>query len=380
LFFKRLEKEYMKEFKINKYITLKLENDKTVIYINNQRFQQCKFLLLNIPIDSITSLSEINSVDEATENVDLSAELKQKDFKFSPEIEFWGHCSNLQVWYENEYDTCLLHSNIAFPLLKKLAEVGDSLAKKAFKDEIAKRLESDYEPVKTYLIEEGYLDFLNDDEIEYFSDLQSVYYKGKRYSFMDNLNLSNQGITDISEIKGIEKISNLHSLNLSYNRISEIKGLEHLEQLEFLDLSYNQITEIKGLDLLRNLTNLYISSNRIKEIKGLSSLVNLEWLLLSINNISEIKELNSLKNLLVLDLNENEITEIKGLENLTSLEGLSLHKNKIKEIKGLRYLYNLGKFVISNNPILDSVIIEIQNLEGNSFGEKAVKYCQLKTN
>ncbi len=28
-------------FRVNKFITLKLENDKTFIYINNERFSQC---------------------------------------------------------------------------------------------------------------------------------------------------------------------------------------------------------------------------------------------------------------------------------------------------------------------------------------------------
>ena len=36
------------EFKINKYITLKLENCKTNIYVEGELFNQCKFLLLNI--------------------------------------------------------------------------------------------------------------------------------------------------------------------------------------------------------------------------------------------------------------------------------------------------------------------------------------------
>ncbi len=50
-----------------------------------------------------------------------------------PIKEFWGHCSNLQAWAEYGYDTRLLHPNLAFPLLEKLATVGDPIAKKVFK-------------------------------------------------------------------------------------------------------------------------------------------------------------------------------------------------------------------------------------------------------
>ena len=155
----------MREFRINKYLKLRLEGDNTVIYVNDKKFQQCKFLLLNIPIDEITSFDEIESVDEAAEKLDKSlGRIEQEDINIPPEVEFWGHCSNLQMWVENDYDTRLLHSNLAFPLLKKLTEAGDLVAKRVFKEEIVKRLESGHVNVMTYLTAEKYLDFLNENE------------------------------------------------------------------------------------------------------------------------------------------------------------------------------------------------------------------------
>jgi len=60
----------MKEFRVNKYITLKLENGKTIIYVNDKRFNQCKFLLLNISVNKISSFDEIGSTP--TIGVDLT--------------------------------------------------------------------------------------------------------------------------------------------------------------------------------------------------------------------------------------------------------------------------------------------------------------------
>ena len=59
----------------------------------------------------------------------------------------------------------MLHRNLAFPLLKVLVDVGDPLAKKVFKDEIVIRFESGYPSVVLYLIKEGYLDYLNEEEL-----------------------------------------------------------------------------------------------------------------------------------------------------------------------------------------------------------------------
>lgn len=161
-------KNRTKKFKINEYITLKLEENQTNIYIKGFKFLQCKFLFLNIPKNEIEQYDDIRSIDEASERLDSRLELgrDRKKFNITPEQEFQGHCSNLQVWYENHYDTRLLHRNIAFPLLKKLAEIGDPLAKRKYKDEIALRIDSGEANVLLYLINGHYLDPLEREELE----------------------------------------------------------------------------------------------------------------------------------------------------------------------------------------------------------------------
>ncbi|KKN07527.1 hypothetical protein LCGC14_1066050 [marine sediment metagenome] len=71
---------------------------------------------------------------------------------------------NLQAWAENQYDTTLLHRNLAFPLLRALSEEGDLLARQKFKEEIARRYKYGNHSVQTFLFEEGYLDYLEEDD------------------------------------------------------------------------------------------------------------------------------------------------------------------------------------------------------------------------
>ena len=66
---------------------------------------------------------------------------------------------------KNNYDTRLLHRNLAFPLPKALADVKEPNALRVFKEEIAKRFESGFKPVLLFLIKEGYLNYLNDEEL-----------------------------------------------------------------------------------------------------------------------------------------------------------------------------------------------------------------------
>ncbi len=158
----------MSEFIVNDYISLKLENRITNIYIKNEKFIQCKYLLLHITEVETEFYKKINSIDEVAERLNHSLEsISNEENKIEPEVEFWGHCSNLQSWIENDYNTLILHSNIAFPLLKKLTEVGAPKAKVAFEEEIVKRILSGYFPTIAFLFSEGYINYLSKQALEY---------------------------------------------------------------------------------------------------------------------------------------------------------------------------------------------------------------------
>ena len=137
------------EFVINDILSLRLEGDKTMIYIAGESFLQCKSLILNILKKNSEDYRFLQSIDEAAEVLGRTSD---PHLAIPPEIEFWGHCSNLQTWYEYGYDTRLLHRNLAFPLLKSLVSAGDVSAEKAFKEEIARRLAEGNENVVKFLL------------------------------------------------------------------------------------------------------------------------------------------------------------------------------------------------------------------------------------
>ncbi len=162
------------EFKVNKYLSLKLMLNsrigrETMIYVDGKPFIQCSFLLFTIPTKVFDKTETVNSIDEAAKFLNPIMERGIPHYlkhEINPEEVFWGHCSNIQAWAEHGYDTRLLHRNLAFPLLKKLTEAGDPMALKVFKEEIAKRYSSGIPSVRTFLSEEGYLRFLSPDELD----------------------------------------------------------------------------------------------------------------------------------------------------------------------------------------------------------------------
>lgn len=165
------------EQKINKQITVILAHGTPMIYFNNKFFRICSYILLINPQEN-KEFEEIDSIDEAQGvlSSDLDG-LQTEDIRglgISEEEEFWAHCSNLQAWVENGYDTKILHSNLSFPLLKKLAEDGDLQAKKIYRSEILKRFESKYFPTIDYLTVSGFTKIFSEEECK---ELTQLYYE-----------------------------------------------------------------------------------------------------------------------------------------------------------------------------------------------------------
>lgn len=413
----------MTSFEVNKYISLKLEDNQTNLYVGGELFIQCKFLMLNISVDKISDYDEVLSIDEAAELSDKSMEGRDREiFEIPPEAEFWAHCSNLQVWDEHNYDTRLLHSNLAFPLLRKLTEVGDKRARRVFKEEIAIRLESGYWPVVKFLVEGEFTDFLSreefyhcilgyDDqaeaEITFLLEVEKLVgvnldlERKLETQYGRDIKIENKRIVGISiggyELELIpESIGGLKFLKeiyLSDNNIQELpNSIGNLENLEVLDLSANEIEFLPtSIRKLKSLKVLKLASNKVKEIpNSIGNLKLLEALELegnqisslpnSIGNLINLKEMNlrnnllrnipenvkNLKNLDVLNLSLNNFKDIpECIYELLSMKVLDLHKNKISSVSNdIKKLQNLKEIDLSYNflKILPKSFGELQKL------------------
>ena len=377
----------MKEFNVNDYLSLKLENGLTVIYVKGKRFDQCKFLLLEIPIKEITPLADIESIDEAVEELDSSLEGSEGNYvKIPPEIEFWGHCSNLQAWYEYNYDTRLLHSNLSFPLLKKLVEVGDPLANKVFKEEIAKRFHSGYIPSIYYLIQENYLDYLDDDEINLIflennpklkQQLKNIDKKLRNMPFYILLRFIDRGDkkakeiiknTEIYEInlskseltvlpEAIGNFTSLQTLNLKFNKLTKLpEAIGNLASLQELDLSENKLTKLpEAIGKLTSLQSLNLYNNQLSAFpEVIGNLSSLQSLNLSGNILRKLPEtIGILTSLHKLDFGLNQLIELpEAIGNLTSLKKLYLDGNQLIELpKAIEKLISLQRLDLDKNQL-----------------------------
>jgi len=359
-----------REFKINDFLSLKLQNNRTNIYVKNRIFTQCMYLLLNIPIDRIRDYDPIDSIDEAAEVLDRSLEGSRSQHLITPEEEFTGHCSNIQVWAENDYDTRILHRNLAFPLLKRLSDAGDPLAKKKFKEEIALRYSSGHSTVIMFLSQNGYLKYLSSEELECLLD-------DNKLPILGEISNSFKRILDSVEDNDLDKYiqgstrylkKNLGIHNIPFVISYILKDFSENHRKKLVRSVFDCLKTDKKFPLINYLNNTqrYLDEIKLDTVKyndRIIGLMNEQILNLRDQNIENIKNLEDLekhyKKIQELDLSNNNIKDLDGIENFTNLRTLNLNNNKIKSIKNLEKLKKLRLVLFRNN-----IISEIQGIEG----------------
>jgi len=247
-----------REFRVNEHLTLKLVKGQTVILIDEKPFHQCKYLLLNLTSKDFTNFDHIDSIDEAFEIYNKMDKNHERDHDLiDPESEFIGHCSNLQAWYEHDYDLRILHSSLSIPLLKKMAFLGDKKAITRLKESIATRIASrNYNTIIFYL-NEKYLRLFSNEELEVM--FEEWLEKNVDFAFMEKRRLwypllkelIERGITRAQKIIKKEIILYLKEDNFEAYRYLLNNDFFKLLNLEDLEELYELIPKKDMVDLRR---------------------------------------------------------------------------------------------------------------------------------
>ncbi len=342
-------------FRVNEYIEIRLYDNEIIIFVGGSPFRHCKYLLLSIPVDDLHRFAHIESIDEATELLDKSQEHEEtKEIEIPPEVEFWGHCSNLQAWVEHDYNPNLLHSNLSFPLLRRLMEVGEPLAKEVLTEEVKRRYKSGTPSTREFLYREGYLKLIPFDEwltmtID-MDDINVLIELSEEISFslesvIASTEIENKRVVELdlsrSELeefpKSVLKFKFLEVLNLRSNWIRKVPlRIFKLKKLKILELESNEIYYIpSSICLLESLTKLLLSSNRLRYLpRQIDKLRNLEELSLAGNRIKKIPEsICEIIKLRELSLSGNRLKKLPDcFIRLKNLNDLNISENEFKGV------------------------------------------------
>lgn len=256
--------------KLNDYLTLKLEFNHTNIYVKGNKFISCKYLILNFNREKIRLIKDFVNLDEIIDTLGHSLE-NEIDSNIPSIIEYWGHCSNMRVWVDYDYNTDILSFKLAFPLLKRLSDIGDMKARKIIKDEIRHRILSNHMNSFIFLFNERYLEYFTPEELDYLR--------------MDEC-LENWYIYFV--ISHYDRLKILTELNYTKISIGE-KDYDVLTLCDRIAISKSNLFKGKKIKIKGKAINLFSKNFKIKSNKK-SFFLKIEDLLFSLDLLDEKKD------------------------------------------------------------------------------------------
>ncbi|NRA67183.1 MAG: leucine-rich repeat domain-containing protein [Pseudobacteriovorax sp.] len=121
----------------------------------------------------------------------------------------------------------------------------------------------------------------------------------------------------------------LQELDLSNTSISNLTPLLEIENLSVLNISGNRISDLSVLSGITGLTSLDISNNSIEDLTPIAGLVTLASLNAENNAIQDVVALAGLFNLIALNLENNQISNIAPLDLLVRIADFKMNGNTL---------------------------------------------------
>lgn len=361
----------LRRFKVNDYVTVEENIGGVSIYVGNELIPSCNQLSLINPYAEgyFHSFEEVSGVYE---------DLNRDD-------EYWGICSCLQAWAENEYNCDFLHETLSLPLMDELCKVGDPLAIKVFPLEIAKMVNMGDYHMHEYLRREDYLSRLTQEELIKGSlnspdaevMLEIAKESSLEYSIIGNFDWSDdfrQGwLTEnyhfsledghVAELElGLnhmnpmipKMLNNLKHLKKLYLYLYNVYPIfNELDSLEYLDIwCSGNVVLPDEFDKFPNLLRLFVrtsfrgdnSTSFVCIPDTICKLQHLVWLKLNRVNLKLLPvSIGNLKNLETLDIDNTGLVMLpESIYTLENLEHIEITNNPLtapEKLKKLEYKF-----------------------------------------
>ncbi|KKN61851.1 hypothetical protein LCGC14_0517830 [marine sediment metagenome] len=266
-----------KVFQVNKFISLKLIFEKSLIYICDELFLACNKVALSLAPSKFEEYSDFDDIDKIIDFY-KSKFYPKEEVMITPEEEFWAHCSNMQAWVDNDYNTCILSKNLSFPILTELSKREIPYFKILFKEELITRIKKGGIKTLLFFLDEYYLNYLTEEDL--FDGLLPI----EEAEILKNISqLVPLNYTLTTFLRDSRRFWNLRSENKLHFCIkdSHITELEILvDRLSSWDQYREAILQIKNLKYLEELA-LYGSEG--DGVLFLGSLYNFDDLQRSFN-------------------------------------------------------------------------------------------------
>ena len=197
--------------------------------------------------------------------------------------------------------------------------------------------------------------------LEKFSNLQILYLTYDSFPEKDipkwMIVFAKIGVFDLSErfcinLSPLEKLTNLQEISLNCTQVSDLEPLKKLTKLQILWLAETQVTDLKPLSGLSNLQTLFLAWTKVSNLEPLRDLKKLEDLSLWGTQVSDLEPITELSNLKSLVISETQVSNLEPIKGLINLQTLDISGTQIPNLEPLKEIKKLKSISIRHCPYI----------------------------
>lgn len=176
--------------------------------------------------------------------------------------------------------------------------------------------------------------------------------------------LSNEWKTAFNEVVFKKGVVTTAPIDAEIELLLQVKVLRFAGPTASYPNMKTELLDLSGLSKLTNLENLVVINHKIKSLKEIENLVKLKSLFVYENRITSLSGTENMLDLKDFYFQSNQITSLKPLEKLTNLETIYGSNNLLDSLEGITeaHSHKLTKFHILPNPgLTDRDVIKFEN-------------------
>lgn len=177
---------------------------------------------------------------------------------------------------------------------------------------------------------------------------------------LEDLNISNTPVNDITPLRNLSKIN---TLSLSSTLVTDLSPLQYLSNIRELYLHETAINDISVLAHLRNLEKLFAFNTAIRDISALEKLSKMTVLRAGHTNIEQLDAIKNLTELKILEVNQTPISSLNPVAGLIHLQQLNIDQTNVADLSPLSNMNELNLLQLNETKVSDLAPLEnLKNL------------------
>lgn len=181
---------------------------------------------------------------------------------------------------------------------------------------------------------------------------------------LEELNLSNNPLSDGGHLSALAQLPELWKLQISYSDLTSLDPIGDVTTLTYLRISNESVSDLTALSSLTELNDLFFAQMPVTDLSPLSDLTGLEYLGFAYCDVEDLGPLAGLTGLTRLQAQNAPYSDVTPLAGLVQLQDLNITHTYVSDLAALPGLPALESVDAIHTPLLgDAVHTQIPALE-----------------